>query len=103
MALEAKIKVQSIDISDEDHIWVNGKQYISLKRVGKMIEEDREKRKDTKEPEIDVAALLYKAADAIRCRNCKHCQDWAIVGFEDEPCASCLKAKKCFTKWEARE
>lgn len=37
------------------------------------------------------------------CRNCKHCQDWAIVGFEDEPCASCLKAKKCFTKWEARE
>lgn len=34
-----EVKNMKVEIVDEDHIWVNNKQYISLKRFGDAIKE----------------------------------------------------------------
>lgn len=35
----SEVKNMRVEIADEDHIWVNNKQYISLKRFGDAIKE----------------------------------------------------------------
>jgi hypothetical protein len=37
-------KTERLRRTDNDHVWIDGKQYISLTRVGQMIEESRQSR-----------------------------------------------------------
>ena len=72
---------------DKDHVWVNGRQYISLKRVGEMLKEKRTTNADRIRG-MDNRELAEVLLD-FKCTTCD------FDGF----CKSKGKCKKEITEW----
>ena len=62
----AELEAPDIRFTDKDHVWINNKQYISLSRVNKMIEEAKKGRPAVSQ---QVARVVQAVVDVLSYRQ----------------------------------
>lgn len=76
-----------VRFADEDHVWVNGKQFISLRRVGEMVKEKR-----------------MTNADRIRAMTDEElAKHFSIYCWSDNWCGHHRDCEACWLDWLKQE
>lgn len=94
-ALPAEIECAEVNFRfvDKNHVWINGRQFISLKRVGEMIEEDRKKRPER--PKGKWIIGIKRPSIGTQCDACGWAWSANIDAVKLEPCLALIKTRYC--------